>query len=106
MGECHLVKSYITQFPSRAFPTKRRLSPVSVSSWRLSISLKYVFKNIVPEFKIVNYRIIILVQTMLLSEAGVQRVIFGMIKIQRPELFARGNFNEATLWKRKTKQRV
>lgn len=36
-----------------------------------------------------------------LPEADVQRVIFEMIKVQRPELFAWGNFNEATLWKKK-----
>lgn len=36
-----------------------------------------------------------------LSEAGVQRVIFEMIKVQRPELFAWGNFNEVILWKEK-----
>lgn len=36
-----------------------------------------------------------------LSEAGVQRVIFEMIKVQRPELFAWGNFNEVTSWKEK-----
>lgn len=72
-----------------------------VPFWLRSDSLKHVFKNIVPEFKIVNCRIISLVQTMPLSEAGVQRVIFEMIKLQRPELFAWGNFNEVILWKEK-----
>lgn len=101
MGECHLVKSCITQIPSNAFPVSID-SLQFLSAFGYSNCFKYVFKNIVPEFKIVNCRIISLVQTMPLPEADVQRVIFEMIKVQRPELFAWGNFNEATLWKKKT----